>query len=242
MKTRIKILALFLVILFPLLVLASPANVENKGKGEGSQQVQDSKDTTGVNGNSQAIEVRNQNQNRSEGEVTESKNREQIQEEIQERVKEIKNEVLFYNPRSEVAREHFSNVAKEVEELIRNSAQFEGGIGEKVREVARSQVRSMKNVCESLDKVKERLKFTKFIIGPNFKELKKTKEELNQYRLNIQVLQQLLAQIKNSSEKEQLENQIQVLQREISGLENQIKAEENQFSLFGWLFKIISRY
>lgn len=137
--------------------------------------------------------------------------------------------------------EHKSQVSLAVQELIRAADRFESGnpgVGKKVRIIAQEQNESVKKISDSIEKIEKRNKVVKFLIGSNYGEIKKVKEELKQNRLRVQELNKIANQLKNEGEKTILQEQIQVLESENTKLQDFIDQEEGRFSLFGWLVKL----
>ncbi len=148
-----------------------------------------------------------------------------------------------YNPRSEVARQHMSEVARVVEELILFSDRLtDRGLGEEIREVARDYSAAEDKVNRAFDKAGERGNVIKFLIGPNYKQLKEIKQEIQQNQVRIQKLQRIMAQVENEADKTELQNKISLIESQNVNLQNQLKEATSGFSLFGWLFKLIYKY
>ncbi len=168
---------------------------------------------------------------------------EENQKKNKETEKKIKAAKPDYNPRSEVAREHMSDVAKAVEELVRFSDRTENpGIGEQVREIAQAQGESEDKANEAIDEAEDRGGFAKFFIGADYKELKKIKQEMQQNENRIQELNKLMNQLENESDQQELQEQIRLLKGKNTELSDYLEEETSGFSLFGWLFKWINKY
>jgi chaperonin cofactor prefoldin len=174
--------------------------------------------------------------------ATQNTDEEQAQE--KEKIeKEVENSKPTYNPRSQTARDHMSKVAKAVEELISISYQIENqGLGDKIREIARAQNDDEDEANQAIDNAQGRGATLKFFLGPDYKELKKTKKvwEGNQQRINE--LNRILGQVSNEDEKTALKNQINTLEEQNTALKNQVESLTSGFSMLGWLSKIINKY
>jgi uncharacterized protein YpmB len=143
--------------------------------------------------------------------------------------------------KNKISDEHRSKIAIFVQELLKSADRFQQenpGIGEKVRAIAKEQNESAERISSSLDKIQKRNSVIKFLIGPNYNEIKKTKQELEQNRLRIQNLNQIMNQLQNQGDKTLLQEQVQNLEQENTELQNFISQEERTFSLFGWLIKL----
>lgn len=139
--------------------------------------------------------------------------------------------------------EHKSQVAIAVIGLLNAADRFETenpGIGKEVRVIAQEQSDSAEKIVESANKIEGRNKAIKFLIGPNYGEIKNIEKELEQNRLRIKNLNQIMNELKNEGDKNLLQEQIQILENENTELQNFLDQEEKGFSLFGWLAKIFN--
>lgn len=173
-------------------------------------------------------------------------NQGQTQTEEEQRTSDIDEELgrnkPSYNPRSETARAHMSEVAKAVEQLIYISYQIENqGLGREIREIARAQNSDEDKAMQALDKAKDRGGVKKFFLGPNYKQLKEIKKVTEQNQERIKTLNRIKPQIENGK-KVNLEDQIQVLEEQNNALQNQVNNLTPGFSLLGWFFKMIYKY
>ncbi len=164
----------------------------------------------------------------------------QTQEGLNQQIQESKPE---YSPKSDTAKQHMNAVTTSVENLVRFSNQVENqGVAGQIREVAGLQGESEDKANRSLDAVQSRNSFMKFLIGPNYNELEKVREEINQNQLRIQKLQRIVTQIQNAGDKTTLQNEIKVLAQQNTSLQNQLDDTAGGFSLLGWLFRFFSGY
>lgn len=135
---------------------------------------------------------------------------------------------------------HRSTVSAFAYSLI-NLADREGGIGEQVREVAKSQNDSASTSAESMLKVEERSSFKTFFFGSDYTDLNIIKGELATTTLNIAKLKVLLDNTIDATSRNELSAQIQVLENEQVNLEAYISNHENVFSLFGWFNRFFAK-
>lgn len=131
---------------------------------------------------------------------------------------------------------HRSTVASFVQSLHK-IADSEGGIGDRVREIARAQNDSLATTTDAMKKVEERGAFRTFLFGADYKNLRIIQSELASTTNNIIQLTTLLNQTMSTASRNELTAQIQILQNEQLKLSAYITAHENLFSLFGWLNK-----
>lgn len=115
-------------------------------------------------------------------------------------------------------------------------------ISSQIQTAAQAQIKFQDQINQSLDKAESRSGFAKFFIGPNYKEFKNVKQAMEQNQLRIQELNQVMAQITNTSDQAELQNQIKILEAQNTSLAEQLNKDIAGFSLFGWLSRLISKY
>jgi len=235
-KIIVFAIALALVIL-PLHALAADqdSNQGNQQQGQSTSQPSPQISSQGSNGQNRE-ETQTQTNNPDTGVMTQEQERTELQVELQE-------SKPSYTPRSQMAQQHMSQVALAVENMIKLASRLGySGTGDQIRVIARSQGESEDNVNQALDKAQTRSRFAKFFVGPNYKELKEAKQEIEQNRLRIQELNQIMSQISNETDKTELANQIEILEQQNTVLQNNLDEVTSGFSLFGWLSKIVNKY
>lgn len=142
--------------------------------------------------------------------------------------------------RSDMAREKMSDVAKKAEELISQGAQFQGGIGEEISEVARQQRNAVDEAEEALDQIDRRKGLTKFILGPNQEAIAEMETIRQRNQERIQELQELKNQVANEADAENIQEMIQTVEESNSVLGEKVQEELQSFSLFGLFRKLFS--
>lgn len=141
--------------------------------------------------------------------------------------------------KSEVASEHRSAVANFIQELLDVAdRQVLGGIGEQVREIAKQQNASEDKVTPDLEKIKNKNKIRKFLFGTDFKKTKEIKKEMQEAQKRLKELERTKDNIDNSADKAAIEEQIKDFQDNINNVLSEVEAEEDRFSLFGWIKKM----
>lgn len=138
------------------------------------------------------------------------------------------------------AESHRSAVATFVQNLLK-AADREGGIGEEVRVIAQQQNDSKEKSVEAIDKIEKRSKLKTFLIGNDYKNLGALRSEIVKNRNSIKQLKRLVEKARNKDNITELNVQIQNLETEQERLENFIKDNEDQFSLFGWVAKLLNK-
>jgi hypothetical protein len=134
--------------------------------------------------------------------------------------------------------ERKSAVAKAVEELLSIADRSEG-IGHQVRVIAQEQRQSEERLEKSMEKMEKRGRAAKFFIGPDWAELKDMKQEMQQNTVRITNLQRVVNGMEDGEEKDQIGEQIRLLQEQNENLKSIAEEAGKGFSLFGWLLKMV---
>ncbi len=232
---------------FTLLLVAMPVFAANNGagaQGTSSQQgttTQTQQRLQQVSPSPTGNTIQNQNQvkTQNEGEDSEIKTKTQEQE-SQGDEQETQGQGMPKEtpPQSEAAQEHMSNVATEVEDLLKTKT-MQGGIGQQVKTIAQEQKTAQQEIQTELGKVDSRGGLLKSIIGPDFKALKNMQKQMEQNQLRIQQLTQLKDQLTNQGDITQVQQMIQALTDQDTVLQDRINLEKQSGSLLGWLFKLL---
>lgn len=141
--------------------------------------------------------------------------------------------------RNEKALENMSEVAKYVQELLQTRTT--GGIGEQVRQIARSQNQAQEEIQEQLHKLDTKGKLARLLTGTDFGAIKNIKAQLEQNRVRIQQLEKLQTKLTNQADLKTIREAIQAMIEANASLQERIGNEEQAGSLFGWLFKFFNR-
>jgi hypothetical protein len=142
--------------------------------------------------------------------------------------------------RSFNARMNMSEVAKRVEELLGEQG-AKGGIGEQVRVIAQQQKQAQAQILEGMDRLEIRSKYSKSIIGPDYKAIGSLNRQIEHNRVRIQVLEQLANEAQNQAEEDQLREVIQILKDQNTSLQLKVDEESSIKSPLGWLFRLFAR-
>jgi hypothetical protein len=230
MRKHLQLAAAFVFLVLPGFVYAQQ-NQNQAGQTATDQGMSQTQSQTQTQTQTQA-----QTNNPGVGTMTQEQVRQTIQEQLQENMPE-------YSPRSEVAYQHMSQVAVTAENLVRFSERVENqGLGSQIREVARLQVESEDRVNQSIDNAQGKNSYLKFMFGPNYDELAKIKKEMEQNRLRIQEMNQILSQIQNEADRTALQSEIATMEEQNTALQEQLNELEDGFSLFGWFSRLINGY
>lgn len=136
--------------------------------------------------------------------------------------------------------EHRSDVATFVKSLLR-VADRDGGIGEKVREVAREQNETASTTAEAIEKVSKKGKIATFFFGSDYKNLGQLRSELVTTENNIEKLRDLVDEAANIANKTELEAQVKILEETKAKVDAFITEHESAFSLFGWVARMFAK-
>ena len=183
-------------------------------------------------------ETQVQTNNPDVGTMTQEQARAELQTELQ------KSEST-YSPEGQAAQIRLNAVSQAVQNMLiiaSRVATQNTSLSNQIQTTAQAQIQTQDRVNQSLDKAESRSGFTKFFIGPNYKQLKAAKQEIEQNQLRIRELNQIMSQITNTSDRTELENQIRILESQNTALSEQLNQDVKGFSLFGWLSKLINKF
>jgi len=138
------------------------------------------------------------------------------------------------------AESHRSLVSNFVQSLHEVSDR-EGGIGEQVRVVARSQNDSATTTLKAMEKVEGRSSLRKFLFGEDSDSLRDIRNELATTTVNITNLKTLYGKALTAEDKAVIIAQIASLEDEQVRLDAYVKDHEDTFSISGWFSKLFSK-
>lgn len=206
--------------------------------------------TLAVNGNSQTSQSNSSSSSQSRTSTqtqTNSPNigtmtQEQARVELQTQLQECQ---PTYTPTKTESQTRLNTVYKTVKNMLTTASHIatqNSSNSSKIQTIAQAQIQMQDKINQALDKAESRTNFAKFFIGPNYKQLKTVKQEMEQNQLRIQELNQIMAQTSNEGDKTELQNEIKILELENTALSEQLNQDVAGFSLFGWLSKLINKY
>ena len=167
-----------------------------------------------------------------EGAATASNVREQERESNEGENKEVQN-------KADQALQRKSRVANVAQELS-HVADRNSGIGEQIREIARTQEESCEYNEQDIEAIQQRKGVTKFFIGPNYTKINAVEQRLEKHVTDIETLQELKATLGNIQDGETVDLQIQEMEQVRNELQEELQTEKKGFSLFGWLNRWLS--
>ena len=131
-----------------------------------------------------------------------------------------------------------SRVADAVQSML-EVAERNQGIGDQIRNITQNQVQTQEEAEGSLEMAQQRKGFMKFLIGPDYGELKKVEENLDEHNQNLEQLKTLREDL-DEGDSDLFDEQIQAMEEVKREMENELGENRSGFSLFGWLNKIFN--
>ncbi|MCK5286032.1 MAG: hypothetical protein KAJ58_02285 [Candidatus Pacebacteria bacterium] len=156
----------------------------------------------------------------------------QLQEE-----NEVTTQGIGFSEKATTRRSRVANAVQEMENIATRNA----GIGTQIRTIAQNQNQNQEEMENALQTAQQRSGFAKFLIGPNYGQLKDIDERLEAHTQNLGELKELRSQLQYSSDQTLLDEQIQVMEEIQTELEDAVGEEQRGFSLFGWLNKLFRK-
>jgi len=186
--------------------------------GPGSAQMEDG---TGA-------QVQNQTQVQNQGETTQVQTREQ------------EAAMVGVGAGAVLAEQRRSRVANAVQAMLQ-VAERNDGIGAQVRTIAQTQTQNQEKLEAGLQKLVGRSSFVKFLIGPDYGEIKAAARLLEKNRDQIRLIEQFKDQVADQADLQELESQLEVLTQVNSEIEYAVGSAEKGFSLLGWMFRLFAK-
>ena len=134
---------------------------------------------------------------------------------------------------------HRSDVAEAVLKLLELAGK-DRNIGEEIREIAKEESESSERADEAIKTLETRGKFKTFLFGTDYKNIGALRSEMVRSDNNIDRLSKAKERVLDPAVKAELDVQIAALQKANDDAESFIKANEDKFSVFGWLVKLFS--
>jgi len=224
MKKYLVLSFLFLLAITPAFAKGSSNTSNQQPSGQGNAPIV----TTAVKNPSTTPtldQVKNQNQVQTKNEG----------EEKQINVKNQENEQL-----DKSVDESFSKVSDQVHQLI-ETVGAKGGIGPEVKEIAQNQTKNQENIKSSLAQLQLRKSFVKLFIGSDKKTIQDIGQRLDENASLIKQLEELKLQTKNSSDRQQLQETIDLMTYQNNSLQEKVDRENQNKGMFGWLINLFNR-
>ncbi len=249
MKKDVFIAAIFGVILvLPISALATQNNQSASAQSGQSVSITTSTSATTATATVSATQSQTRSQSQTRAQVqtnnpeTGVMTQEQTRTELQT---ELEKSQPTYTPTKQTSQVRLNIMSQAVEDLVTLASRLytaNQSASIQIRTTAQEQIKAEDRINQSLDKAESRTAFAKFFIGPNYGQLKTAKQEMEQNRLRIEELNQVMSQISNVSDQIELESQIKILEDQNTILQEQLNHDTRGFSLFGWLSRMISKF
>ena len=110
-----------------------------------------------------------------------------------------------------------------------------GDVAEDIEEVAL-------DTTESMDEIEDRPAWKTFLLGTDYKNLGQLRSSIVHTDNSIRKITQTMARVEGADSDTALQERLGELNQERTRIMEMIKSEEDKFSLFGWLSKLISGY
>ena len=231
-KTMKKMSLVVLLLMFGLVIQTQAASTNANQNSKSGQ----SDTSAGITTQGSAIQTNEQNAIKNQGEVT------QIQTQEKNTVQTQNNtatDETTKNNNSNSSQQKRSQVADAVQTMLQ-IAERNGGIGQQVRVIAQTQNQNQAKLDQNIEKIQSRSGFAKFFIGPNYGEIKDAQKTLEQNKEQIRQLNQIRTQLSNQGDRQQLTEQIRILEQANQDIETSLSNAQKGFSLFGWLNNLLS--
>lgn len=154
---------------------------------------------------------------------------------LKERFPDVSEEIP--NGAESVVTQTRNQVADSVQELLQTT-DWEGGIGERIREIARTLRSDQEELEESLENVIQRRRAVRFLIGPKYNEIENVERILGRNSYRIEELREIKGQLTDDKNRELLSRQITSLENINSEINGSLIVAKGRFSLFGWFFRL----
>ena len=141
------------------------------------------------------------------------------------------------NEMSILRRNRVANTVQEIEKIANRNQ----SIGNQIRVIAQNQNKIQEEAENALQTAQKRGNFSRFLIGPNYGQLKTVEDRLENHNQNLTELKELSDQIENEEDSLLLDQQISIMEEIKIELEEAVSEDQKGFSLFGWFNRFLLR-
>ena len=134
-------------------------------------------------------------------------------------------------------RSRVANTVQEIEKIANRNQ----SIGNQIRVIAQNQNKIQEEAENALQTAQKRGNFSRFLIGPNYGQLKTVEDRLENHNQNLTELKELSDQIENEEDSLLLDQQINIMEEIKIELEEAVSEDQKGFSLFGWFNRFLLR-
>jgi hypothetical protein len=114
-------------------------------------------------------------------------------------------------------------------------------VGTSLNNVAQAQAVSADKVGTLVNNAQSRSKFTEFMIGPSYADLKGIQQQIASNQANIQSLSQASTQLSDPNLKQVVQTQSTALNNENTKLQSFVAGKESQKGVFGWFYRALGK-
>ncbi|MDD5013124.1 MAG: hypothetical protein PHD93_01840 [Candidatus Pacebacteria bacterium] len=211
--------------------------VTNQGENSQIQTNEQNKPLNTDNGNQQGNSIQSQQQTQ---ENLQDGTGDQIQQQIQQGNQNQIKQQASQSQGLQNSEQRRSQVANAVQEMLQ-IAERNQGIGQQVKVVAQAQNENNEKLENSLQKIQNRNRFLKLLIGVDYEEINSAEQVLTQNQEQIMQLNQIKTQLANQADQDTLTQQIQLLEQANQQIQEALSVSQKGFSLLGWAFKLFSK-
>ena len=187
-------------------------------------------------------QIQNQETTTTQSQTGNSDNGTQTQLKTQEQLI-FQDALANYEPKNQNSYMHMNQMQAAVSNMLNFSYTLQNeGVASQLQTMAQNQIQSEDKINEAIDKADERGSVSKFFLGPDYKQLKIAKQEMEQNQLRIEELNQIMLSLSNSADQSELQNIIEELEMQNTELQNQLQTQTQGFSLLGWFFRWLNKY
>lgn len=115
-------------------------------------------------------------------------------------------------------------------------------VGEEIAEVAETEEEIAAETVEAIDAVESKPKWQVLLFGSDYKNLGQLRSSLAHNTNSIRKLTRNTASVTESSSSAQVQSQLSVLELERERILNVIRTNEDQFSILGWVSRLLNKY
>jgi len=238
-KTKLSLLALVIALAAALGVAAVAKSQNANGNSSGGNGKSDSGSSAQNNNVSQSNLKNNNGNSGGQAAVQNGRNADDVVDDPDDEDAGPVTNATGKNLGQETAALHRSIVASFVQSLLAVAEQ-DSAIGPQVKVIAQQQNQDEAVTDEALQSVETRGKIKTFLVGSDYKNLGALRSQYVHTRNRIRQLTRLMNDTQDETVKATLATQIQTLNTDMTNLNKFITDNENQFSLFGWFFKLFN--
>ena len=131
-----------------------------------------------------------------------------------------------------------SRVSNAVQSML-EVAERNQSVGQQIRNIAQNQIQVQEEAEGALEMAQQRKGFMKFLVGPDYSQLKTVEDRLNRHNQNLEQLRALKEDI-DDADTTLFDEQIQIMEEVKQEMENELGESRSGFSLFGWINKLFN--